>query len=124
MDGRLPRVGCRPAGGDRRLDTARHVQASVHVRAARDPAAWPKPRELPTLWYARAYTVARLKEIGEGRAPDERGDLYDGIYFQDSAYADILVTEDDGIDRRARSARITDPRIIRLAEWVADITRT
>jgi hypothetical protein len=88
-----------------------------------DRTAWPKPRELPTLWYARAYTVARLKEIGEGRAPDERGDLYDGIYFQDSAYADIFVTDDDGIHRRAQSARITHPRILRLAEWTAEIIR-
>jgi hypothetical protein len=27
----------------------------------RDRSAWPKPRELPTLWYARAYNAARLR---------------------------------------------------------------
>jgi len=89
-----------------------------------DRSAWPKPRELPTLWYARAYNVARLKEIGEGRAHDERGDLYDGIYFQDAAYADVFVTEDDAIHRRAKLARVTHPRFLRTAEWVAEMTRT
>ncbi len=83
-------------------------------------SAWPKPSELPTLWYARAYNVARLKEIGEGRAHDERGDLYDGIYFQDAAYADIFVTEDDAIHRRAKLARVTHPRFLRTAEWVTE----
>lgn len=88
-----------------------------------DRNAWPKPRELPTLWYARAYNVARLKEIGEGRAHDERGDLYDGIYFQDAAYADMLITEDDAIHRRATLARVTHPRFLRTAEWVNEMTR-
>jgi hypothetical protein len=87
-----------------------------------DRGAWPKPRELPTLWYARAYNVARLKEIGEGRAPDERGDLYDGIYFQDSVYADVFITEDDAIHRRAQLARVTHPRFLRTADWVAELT--
>jgi hypothetical protein len=89
----------------------------------RDRAAWPSPRELPTLWYARAYHVARLKEIGEGRACDDRGDLYDGMYFQDAAYADFLVTGDDAIIRRAQSARITQPRILRALEWVKEMIR-
>jgi hypothetical protein len=89
----------------------------------RDRSVWPKPRELPTLWYARAYSAARLKEIGEGRAHDERGDLYDGIYFQDSVYADVCVTEDDAIHRRSKLARVTHPRFLRTAEWVTEMTR-
>jgi hypothetical protein len=86
-----------------------------------DRASWPKPRELPTLWYARAYHAARLKEIGEGRKCDERGDLYDGIYFQDSAYVDILVTDDEAILRRAKAVRLTQPRFLGIEEWVAEV---
>jgi hypothetical protein len=45
-----------------------------------DPARWPKPRDFVTLWYARAYHVARLQELGEGRRCDDDGaDLYDGM---------------------------------------------
>jgi hypothetical protein len=87
-----------------------------------DRTSWPGPRGLPTLWYARAYTAARLKEIGEGRSHTERGDLYDGVYFQDGAYADILVTEDEAIHRRARSARIAIPRVMRTADWISDLS--
>jgi hypothetical protein len=90
----------------------------------RDRARWPKPREFVTLWYARAYHAARLKEIGEGRKFDDGGDLYDGAYFEDAAYADVFVTGDDAIERRARSVRITAPRVLRPEVWVAEVLAT
>ena len=44
-----------------------------------DPHEWPKPREFVTLWYARAYHVARLRDVlREGRRFDDGGDLTTG----------------------------------------------
>ncbi|WP_394845133.1 hypothetical protein LZC95_49850 [Pendulispora brunnea] len=87
----------------------------------KNPASWPTPRAFVSLWYARAYHAARLREIGNGFKNDDPGDLYDSIYFQDSAYADILVTADDGIIRRANSVRVTLPRVLRPLEWAREI---
>ncbi len=86
-----------------------------------DKSLWPGPREMPTLRYARAYSCARLKEIGEGRKCDDGGDLYDAVHFEDAAYADVLVTKDKDIIRRAETLALPGLRVVQPEEWAADI---
>ncbi len=88
-------------------------------------AEWPKPRDFVTLWFSRAYQVARLREIfGEGRKADDGGDLYDGMYFQEAAYADMLVTGDDRLARRVNTLRLSTPRILSTEAWVGEVLGT
>jgi hypothetical protein len=87
-----------------------------------DRSRWPKPRDFVTLWYARAYHVARLREVlGDGRKCDDGADLYDGMYFDDAAYADVLVTGDQTLQRRAESLRLARPRVVLTEAWVAEL---
>ena len=77
-----------------------------------------------SLWFARGYVVARLREIfGEGRKATDGGDLYDNIYFEDAAYSDVFVTGDEALARRGRSLRLTSPRILLTEEWVTLLGR-
>jgi hypothetical protein len=86
-----------------------------------DESDWPMPRDFVTLWYARAYTVARLIEVlGEGRKIDG-GDLYDALHFEDAAYADVFVTNDDGLHRRAAKYALPSPRLVRAEAWIAEV---
>ena len=45
------------------------------------------------------------------------------MYFEDAAYADVLVTGDDGLARRGRSLGLTSLRILLTEEWVMGTTR-
>ncbi len=84
-----------------------------------DKSRWPEPRNLVTLWTSRAYHAARLWLVeNEGMRVDSRGDLYDGAYFQDSAYADAFVTNDKTLLRIATSAKMPEGRFVRVDEWV------
>jgi hypothetical protein len=87
-----------------------------------DEERWPKPRDFVTLWFSRAYQVARLHEIfGENRKADDGSDLYDGMYFQEAAYADVLVTGDRRLAGRVKALRLATPRILSTEEWVAEL---
>jgi hypothetical protein len=87
----------------------------------KDPALWPKPRDFVSLWHARGYQAARVREIiGHNRKIDG-GDLFDAVYFEDAAYADVLVTSDDGLARRGRSLWLSSPRILLTEEWVREM---
>ena len=87
-----------------------------------DKTLWPPPRDFVSLWHARGYVVARLREIfGEGRKATDGGDLYDNIYFEDAAYSDVFVTGDETLARRGRSLRLSSPHILLTEEWVADV---
>ena len=87
-----------------------------------DKARWPPPRDFVSLWHARGYVVARLREIfGEGRKATDGGDLYDNIYFEDAAYSDVFVTGDEALARRGRSLGLSSPRILLTEEWVAEV---
>jgi hypothetical protein len=45
-----------------------------------DEEQWPRSRDFVTLWFSRAYQVARLHEIfGGNRKADDGSDLYDGM---------------------------------------------
>jgi hypothetical protein len=49
-----------------------------------DKSRWPAPREFVSLWFARGYVVARLRDIfGDGRKATDGGDLYDNMYFEE-----------------------------------------
>jgi hypothetical protein len=88
-------------------------------------AKWPADlAKIPTLWRERAYTAARAIEVhAEGRAP-ERGDLYDMHYFRDAAYADVLVTADNGMVRIAETiAELMPPtpRVVHINDWAGEV---
>jgi hypothetical protein len=87
-----------------------------------DATQWPSPRDFVTLWFSRGYQVARLRDIFvENHRCDDGGDLFDGMYFQEAAYADVFVTGDRRLARRARSLRMIAPRILSTEEWVAEV---
>jgi hypothetical protein len=87
-----------------------------------DESDWPKPRDFVTLWHARAYTVARLVEVlGESRKIDG-SDLYDAFHFDDAAYADVLITNDDAILRRASKYSL-DTRVVSLEQWLPEVLK-
>jgi hypothetical protein len=89
-----------------------------------DRSRWPAPRDFVSLWFARGYVTARLRDIfGEGRKATDGGDLFDNIYFEDAAYCDVFVTGDQTLARRGRSLRLSSPRILLTEEWVAEILR-
>lgn len=89
-----------------------------------DKSRWPAPRNFVSLWFARGYVCARLRDIfGEGRKATDGGDLYDNIYFEDAAYSDVFVTGDETLARRGRSLLLSTPRILLTEEWVAEMLR-
>jgi hypothetical protein len=89
-----------------------------------DKTRWPAPRDFVSLWFARGYVTARLRDIfGEGRKATDGGDLYDNIYFEDAAYSDVFVTGDETLARRGRSLGLSSPRILLTEEWVADVLK-
>jgi hypothetical protein len=49
-----------------------------------DMSRWPRPRDFVSLWHARGYVAARLRELfGEGRRCNDGGDLYDNMLASD-----------------------------------------
>ena len=89
-----------------------------------DTSRWPAPRDFVSLWFARGYATARLRDIfGEGRRATDGGDLFDNIYFEDAAYSDVFVTGDETLARRGRSLRLSSPRILLTEEWVAEVLK-
>ena len=89
-----------------------------------DKERWPAPRDFVSLWFARGYVTARLREIfGEGRKATDGADLYDNIYFEDAAYSDVFVTGDETLARRGRSLGLSSPRILLTEKWVAEVLK-
>ena len=86
-----------------------------------DKARWPPPRDFVSLWHARGYVVARLREISARAARQPMAVTSRQLYFEDAAYSDVFVTGDEALARRGRSLRLSSPRILLTEEWVADV---
>lgn len=80
---------------------------------------WPNPRQFRSTWFERAYTVARLIEVLPTGKLDG-SDLYDAAYYSDAAYADVLVTTDAGLLRRAHAIQAPGLRAVHLREWLRE----
>lgn len=88
-----------------------------------DHSRWPTPREFVTLWFSRAYQVARLRDIfGSHHKCDDGSDLYDGMYFQEAAYADVFVTGDRRLASRVKPLGLRSPRILSTEDWAVELT--
>lgn len=74
-----------------------HIANSKHhLELGNDPAVWPSPRDLPTVWAIYSYQMARIvMNVGLGRTIGD-GDAHDAQHFANACYADIFVTEDGG----------------------------
>jgi len=74
-----------------------------------DPAAWPKPQALQSIWRFHAYKMARIfLNVGEGRKV-LGSDMYDAHHYVAASYTDLLVTDDAGF--QATCEAIPNPRL-------------
>jgi hypothetical protein len=72
-----------------------HIANSLeHLGLGDDPATWPNPHDLPTVWAIYSYQMARIvMNVGLGRVIGD-GDAHDAQHFANACYADVFVTED------------------------------
>jgi hypothetical protein len=78
---------------------------------------WPHPMHMRSMWFERAYCIARLAEvIGEGRKI-VGSDVYDSVLFTDAAQVDVLVSADKTFLRRVRAIEAPDLCVMSLREW-------
>jgi hypothetical protein len=70
------------------------ANSKEHLGLGHDPAAWPSPHDLPTVWAIYSYQMARVvMNVGLGRAIGD-GDAHDAQHLASACYADIFVSED------------------------------
>ena len=94
-------------------------QHRIEWRLPTNFKSWLEPKLLRSVWFERAYCVARLVDILHGKKLDA-GDLYDAAYFWDAAYADVLVTTDDGLLDRAHAIQAPGLRTVHLRDWLPE----
>lgn len=86
-----------------------------------DEADWPGPRTLRTLWAYVSYKLARIALVHRDGRRLHENDLADHQHYFFAAHADVLVSEDRRFREIAALCPPPKPRVVTLAEWVAEV---
>lgn len=93
-----------------------------------DEAQWPDPRKIRTLWAFTSYKLARLVLLHQAQVRKDhtekkldQNDLPDQDHYVFTAHADVLVSEDRRFREIADLCPAPKPRVMSLAEWVAEV---
>jgi hypothetical protein len=100
----------------------RKAARELGIRIA--PNSWPRPDDLPTLWFGESFYVAKVlfvlidteKELTSKKSLQAMPDLLDATHFRDAAYADVLVTQDENFRRVAEMAK-TGVKLVSFDEF-------
>jgi len=91
-------------------------------RLPADEANWPRSVQLPTLRYFWSIVwTYRWINIAEPQRVEKINDLPDFLTYRDTAYAEVLVTDDRRL--RAYIAQSPEPkaRVMRFEEWASTV---
>jgi hypothetical protein len=99
----------------------RLVKAVQGPTASFDRSAEFDLRRLPTVWYATAFHLARIRLVTDGKVALKASDVWDKEHFGDAAYADLLVTTDAGLIRIAAETGLQRPRVVTFEQWGSEL---
>lgn len=86
-----------------------------------DPASWPQPWTIPTVWGMFAFKMARMHlNIGENRRVDG-SDFHDAHHYVAASYAEVLVTDDARFRQTCELIPTTPFRVVGLDEFVRSV---
>jgi hypothetical protein len=79
------------------------------------------PEQFPTSWWDTAYLLARIALTARMTRPADGNDAYDHAHYSDAAYANVLVTSDDGFREIVSETRLERPRLLTFAQFAAQL---
>ena len=86
---------------------------------------WPDPKTLPTFWYNEARLILTLDLVilhGGSTTSKRQPGIFDWLHFEDCAYADVLVTEDERFERLAKNTGLS-LRVLSFTDWAREMLR-